>query len=253
MPILVQEINNRCLAKLDAEGSDRYLFDQDIKPAINSSIEEVVTWFNDAFANNKLTPESLRELVKVKVWQTNKFSRVSFDSASVGHSLWTLLAVYPEIKANRNLAASPAANDAESKFRPDLSFISSVKSAKRLTHEEWNQNTQNAFMPGNNILKGSLSDYAYLDFADYTSNTYSKTDKLEIQIRPDVPNKLIAMAYLKYPSPITNISDSIEFPTSLTELITEIALNKISVKQGDGTNLYGVTTQNINRLISLIR
>lgn len=254
MPISVQEINNRCLAKLDAEGSDRYTFDQDIKHAINGTIEEIVTWFNSAFATKKLTPESLRELVKVRVWQTNKFSRVSFDSHVVGDLLWTIVAIYPEIKTNKSsTSASTPSTDAESKFRPEITFVSSLKSAKRLTHEEWNQNSQNAFMPGNSILKGSLSEYGYLDFANYTSTSYVKTDKTEIQIRPDVPNKLIAIAYLKYPSPVSSINDTIEFPSSLTELITEIALNKISVKQGDQTNLFGITSQNINRLISLIR
>lgn len=254
MPILVQEINNRCLSKLDAEGSDRYLFNQDIKPAINAAIEEVVTWFNAAFAAKKLTPESLRELTKVRVWQTNSFSRVSFDAHVVGDTLWTIVAVYPEIKTNRpSMSASAPSSSAESKFRPDISFVSSKKSAKRLTHEEWNQNSENAFMPGNTILAGAMSEYGYLDFANYTSTSYVKTDKAEIQIRPDVSNKLIAIAYLKYPTPVASIGDSIEFPTSLTELITEIALNKISVKQGDQTNLFGITSQNINRLISLIR
>lgn len=254
MPISVQEIHNRCLSRLDAEDSDRYLFDQDTRPAINAAIEDVVTILNDAFASNKLTPESLRELVKVRVWQTNRFSRVSFDSQDVGEKLWTLLAVYPEIETNpRNTSASPPSSDSESKFRPDITFVASKKDATRLSHEEWNRNTENAFMAGNTILSGSLSDYAYLDFADYTSFAYTKVDKLEITIRPRLENKLIAMAYLKYPSMVTSIGDIIEFPESMKELITEIALNKIAVKQGDGTNLYGVTAQRISQLVSLIR
>ena len=255
MPILNQEIHNRVLSALDAEGSERYLWDQDTKPALKGAIEILITWLNEAFAENKLTPESLRELVMVKVWQTNFYSRVSFDESVVGHPLWSLLAVYPEIQTNVKQAASPSTNKAESKFRSDLTYISSLKSAKRLTLEEWNENSNNAFMPGNTILQGSIKEYAYLDFADYTSSKYVKgTDKLEVTVRPDIPNKLIALAYLKYPSMPDQIGGSVEFPKSLTDLLVELVLNKIAYKQGKGgDNLYGVTAQNINRLVSLIK
>jgi len=255
MPILNQEIHDRVLSALDAEGSERYTWDQDTKIALKGAIEILITWLNEAFADNKLTPESLRELVNVKVWQTNFYSRVSFDASVVGHPLWSLLAVYPEIETNGNPSSSPSTNKAESKFRPDLTFISSLKSAKRLTLEEWNENSNNAFMPGNTILQGSIKEYAYLDFADYTSSNYVKaTDKLEATIRPGVSNQLVALAYLKYPTMPDLISGSIEFPNSLTDLLVELTLNKISFKQGQGgANLYGVTSQNINRLVSLIK
>mgnify|MGYP003489322172 FL=1 len=59
MAILVQTLVNRMAAKLDAEGSQRYLFDQDYKPAINESMEALITMLNSAFAENKLTPEGL--------------------------------------------------------------------------------------------------------------------------------------------------------------------------------------------------
>ncbi len=255
MPISVQTIHNKILADLDAEGSDRYTFDQDTKFAINSAMEILITWFNSAFGDKKLAPEVLRELVKVKVWQASQYSRISFNSSDVGHDFWTIFGVYPKMESNKGNSGTSTTNKSQSKFRKDLSFLRSKKSAKRLSFEEWNQNSQNAFMPGNNILIGSLVEYAYLDFADYSSTTYDAggNDKVEIQIRPDIPGELVALAYLKYPNQATLLSDSIEFPKSLTELISEIALNKISFKQGDQTTLYGVTTQNINRLISLIK
>jgi hypothetical protein len=255
MPILVQTIHDNMLADLDAEGSDRYTFDQDTKFAINSAIGILITWFNNAFGDKKLTPEVLRELVKVKVWQASQYSRVAFNSGDVGHEFWTIFGVYPRIESNKGTSGSSTTNKSQSKFRKELSFLRSKKSAKRLNFEEWNQNSLNVFMAGNTILSGSMADYAYLDFADYSSTTYDAGggDKVEIEIRPAIPGELVALAYLKYPNQVSLITDSIEFPKSLTELISEIALNKISYKQGDGTNLYGVTTQNINRLISLIK
>ena len=252
--ISCQEISNRVLSALDAENSDRYLFDQDIKPAINTSIEELVTWINQAFSENKLSPENLRELIKVKVWQANSYSRVSFNEAQVGHSMWTLLAIYPKPVVNK-MSAMTTGNktNSVSKFCPDVTFIKSIESAKRLTFEEWNENEDNAFMPGNNVLTGGKIEYGYLDAADYSSTTYTgNSDKSEWSIRPDVSNQYVALAYLKYPTPVASISDSIEFPKSLTSLVVDLCLNRIAFKQGT-QNLYTMSAQNINRLVSLIK
>jgi hypothetical protein len=254
MPISVKTINDRMLANLDAEGSERYLFDQDIKPAINNAMEVLISMFNAAFAENKLSPESLRDLVKVKIWQTNKYSRVSYNSQDTGHPFWTILAVYPKPKVNKGVAASPVTDPSESKFRGDLSFIESEFSAKRLTLEQWNENKKNVFFAGNETLKGALEDYAYLDFADYSSTSYTgNPGQTEIQIRPNIPNELVAISYLKYPNQVLTINDTIEFPESLTSMIMDISLNYISYKQGDATTLYQVTERNIVKLINLIR
>lgn len=255
MPITVQKIHNRILSTLDSEGSDRYTFDQDTKYAINAAMEILITWCNAAFGEKKLSPEALRELVYVKVWQASQYSRIAFNATDVGHEFWTIFGVYPDIKTNNGFSGSSLTNKSESKFRGDVSFLSSEKSAKRLNFEEWNQNVRNAFMPGNTLLtQNALVDYAYLDFANYTSTSYDAggKDKVEIEVRPAVPGKLVALAYLKYPTQVNVIGDSIEFPESLTELMVEIACNKISWKQGDSTNLYGISMQNINRLVSLI-
>lgn len=253
--ILTSVIHSRILSKLDSEGSERYTFDQDTKYAINGAMEVLVTLFNQAFGDNKLTPENLRELNKTKIWQASTFSRIAFDEAAVGHGLWSVIAVYPKpVTTRKSAIPSISAAPTISKFRPDVTFVSSGKAAKRLTQEEWNENENNAFMPGNDILKGSIQEYAYLDFADYTSTAYpGGTDKVEITIRPQVANQFVAISYLKYPNQVSSINDLIEFPKSLTELIVELALSKIAEKQGDGTTAYSVSQQNINLLVSLIK
>ena len=63
--IAVSTVIERMQAILDAEGSTRYTFDRDYKPAINYAIEYYCSVFNSAFGNNKLTEENLREL-KIK-------------------------------------------------------------------------------------------------------------------------------------------------------------------------------------------
>lgn len=255
MSILVQTIHNRVLADLDAEGSDRYTFNEDIKHALNAAQETLVTLFNAAFAGNKLTPENLRELTYTKVWRANAFSRVAFNPTDVGHQLWSIIAVHPKPKVNKAVAMAVGANtNTVSKFLPDVSYVSATGICKRLSGEQWNDSEKNVFMAGNGILKGELVEYGYLDFSNYTSSSYTgSTDKMEIQIRPDVPNSLVAMTYLKRPTTVSLITDSVEFPESLTELIVEMVCNKLAIKQNNGTNLFGVSARNVDRLVSAIK
>lgn len=254
MSIQVQKIHDAMLAKLDAEGSDRYTFAQDTKFAISSALEILISIFNSAFGSNKLSPECLREITKVKIWQLNDYSRFTYNKSDTGHSLWTVVGIYPKPLTNRGVSSSPTGDKSKSKYRPDLSFVSSDKSCKRLSLEEWNTNSKNVFMPGNEILKGELTEYAYLDFADYTSTSYAgNTDKQEIQIRPNIPNELVALAYLKYPNTIASLTDNIEFPESLSTMITDIALHNLAYKQGDQTTLYMTTDRSISQLVGLMK
>lgn len=254
MPILVQEVVNRSLSALDAEGSDRYLFDQDFKPGIKYAQEWLTAAFNSGFSSNKLSGEVLRELVKIKVWQANDFSRVAINPTDIGHKFWTILAIYPNPVTYP--FQQPVANAQKDKsiFMPNLSYRSGKSSTNRLTLEEWNNNALNVFAPGNNILLTSdtLNDYAYLDFGDYSSLSYNNPGTYEMEIRPSMANKFVAIAYLKRPNDINLITDSMEFPDSLISVVVEKVLNWVSVKQGDGTNLYNITEKDVQQLVSLL-
>lgn len=253
MPILVTKITAQMRAKIDAEGSERYLFDQDFKPAINSAIDSIVTALNQAFAANKMTPESLRELTKVKVWQASKYSRISYKESEVGFPLWTIFGVYPNPLVNKKNMSVGGTELSTSTYLKDVSYLSSDQSAKRLTLEEWNENAKNIFVAGNTILKGELSEAAYLDFADYSSESYTGSNgQAEIEVRPSIANGLCAIAFLKYPTRVVLESDSIEFPQSLTELIVDTALEMISVKENGGS-LFQISESFVSRLITLIK
>jgi hypothetical protein len=253
MPISVLALHNQILAELDAEGSDRYTFDQDTKYAINAAQDIVVALFNEAFAQNKLSPEQLRDLTKTKVWQANQYSRVAFKESETGHSLWSVIAVYPKPLCNKGVSSSPQDDKSKSLLRSDISFISAEHSAKRLSLEEWSDNKKNAFMPGNTVLSGGLAEYGYLDFSDYSSSSYSgNSGEPELEVRPAIPGQLVAISYLKHPNRISTTSDSIEFPSSMFQLFVDMALNTIAVKQGDGTNLWSVTSVNIQKLVNAL-
>ena len=92
--ISVQTVIERIASVLDAEDSDRYTFERDFKPAINSSVEWLQAVFNKAFAEKKLSEEDLKELIKVVVFQTSQFSRINLDQ--INDSIWSLMRINPE-------------------------------------------------------------------------------------------------------------------------------------------------------------
>lgn len=242
MPIPTQTVVTLMNARLDSEGSDRYLFELDHRPAIHSSLNWCVLAVNSLLSDTKSPAEALRELARTRVWQSSNYSRLAYNSNDLnGERLWTLLSVHPEAHTVEPPTIDPTVQGANSKVRLDLTFLRSEYSADRLTYEQWSQNEKNIFLPGNTTITGALKRYAYLDFSDYRSNTYNPDGTFEIEIRPSWPRKLVAVRYLKYPTLPQLISDDIEFPMSMLNIIVDKSLQFISWKQGDGTNLYSVS------------
>ena len=241
--ISVQTVVNRLEAVLDAEGSDRYTFGEDYKSAINSSVEWLQAVFNKAFADKKLTEEDLRELIKVAIFQTSQYSRIHLDQ--INDSIWSLLRINPEpVTVPASPTLIPQVNAYDSFVRTDVTYIKSIESAKLLSLEEWEENVNNIFTAGNQTLLNSFKSYAYLSYADYGYGVGP-----EIEVRPEIPLQYVGVTYLKYPTPVAAITDNIELPKSLINLVYQKAANFISYKQGDQTNLYAVTDKDVNILV----
>lgn len=238
---------------LDSEGSMRYLFDRDGVYACAYANEMMVQIINAAFAQTKLPAEALRELVKVRVWQMNDYSRFAYNSSDLnGEKLWTILSIHPEATTVEPPTIDPSVTGANSKVRLDLTFKGSIYSAYRSTFEQFNINQKNIFVPGNTIIQNAFKEYTYLDFADYSSNTYSPQGTFEAQIRPDVSRKLIGVRYLKYPTPPLQLTDSVEFPESATAFYVELMLRAIAYKQGDQTTIASLSQADIQTINSLL-
>jgi hypothetical protein len=254
--IQCQEIVNRANFLLDAEGSDRYTWDRDFEPAINSSIEWLVSLFNSAFAEKKLTPEGLRELTYIRVFQTSMYSRFFFDSATIGHYLWTIIAIYPEITIVSPVSDPPPSRffpiSEHSHYCPLASYIESNYSCKRLTAQEYNQRNVNPFVAESSLITcDELKQYAYKEFGNYQGGYSYTGEAWEAEISPSVANDLVALEYLKYPTNVTAIGNTIEFPQNLTDFITEKVVNLITFKEG-GQTLQINTTTELNQLTNLM-
>ncbi len=364
MPIPAQQVIDRVRqVGLDAEGADYYDDVIDIIPAINASIEWLTAIISSAFGQKKMGEEVFQDLVQARVFQTNNFSRIFFNSADLGHEVWTILGVYiepvvgefrlpdgeflgatilqqpldaqalidfPALDPNGNpldlaaifsvgqsvvftytdkvtgnviqntftilvvntvdnlitvrtfpavlnlsnaldfkdkitaknlalkISSTPSvaasARPETSVYRPDLAHISSEKSAKRLTIEEWAKNVKNPFRAGNTVLPADcdLIDFAYLSYADYSAPDAPYTVPREIEIRPSIVNDIVTVFYAKKPNLITAGTDTIEFPGFFANWLHMRCLHYISVKQGDQTTLATISATDINNLLQSI-
>ena len=108
-------------------------------------------------------------------------------------------------------------------------------------------------MPGNLTLENTdFQDYAYKNFTHLKPGEAANEIMEEIEIRPYLNEKFVAVTYLVFPTNISQESDTVLFPKSMKNLIIQKALYFISMKQGDGTNLYSISQAEINSLVSLM-
>jgi len=252
MPIPAQDIADAMRAQLDAEGADHYDDNLDIIPAINNSVRWLESVINSTLGQKKPGEEIFRDLTYADVFRTSETSRVSLDDFRF--EVWTINSVEVLPTTATTGAAVPAMpNNKQSYYRPDLYHVSATKYTKRLTVEEWTINRGNPFMPGyeGDAICDDIKEYAYLNPVTYNPSNTVVIAK-EIEIRPVVDKGLVTVFYSKKPDNITVLTDDIEFPYSVFQLLLAKALAYISVKQGDGTTLYTVSQADINQLLQTI-
>jgi hypothetical protein len=251
--ILAQDLRNQLAFALDAEGSDHYRDDLDYIPAINASVKWLTNVVNAAYGQNKIGEEFFRDLAYSGVFLTSDTSRVSLNVFP--SEVWTILAVYanPITKAAAGVPVPATPDSTRSYYLPNRIHLSSSSSCKRLDIEEWALTSENPFEAGyqGTQLCPGLQLYAYL--APYSYSGTSDVNKMaEIEIRPDEFNKELTVFWAKKPSVITALSQNIEYPNSVFQLLFDKALNYIAYKQGDQTTLYSVSAEDIQELISIL-
>jgi hypothetical protein len=255
--ILAQTIVDLCKSALDSEGGNRYEWDLDFKPAIQSAQDYAVTTFNSIFAKNKLSEENLRELMRMKIWWTSCYSRVAYDSTKVGENLWTIVSVNPKCTYKQNpddIAGVPVVyvGQQESQYMPDKSFLHSNYSAKRLTREQWAEKERNPFMAGNPFVTCTdVMEYAYVNFTDYTGGYTLVNNEFEIEIAPAIPNEYIGISYLIVPNTVSLATDYLEFPEVMTNFLMNKTLFFLAYKQNDQTTLATMSNKDEKTLTEL--
>lgn len=239
---------------LDAEGFGRYTFPRDFGPAINYAQEWIAGVLSPVLGSNKFNEEGLSDLLFTKIWKTNQFSRFVFQSADVGHNLWSIVGIYPSCVIYPDTAIVQA-DLTQSVYSSAHSYVSSYKSCARTTSEEMNLNRRNPFSPGNEVvICEELMDFAYKSMTNYSGGYQAQpagVEQMEIQIFPAYNNLVLAMEYIKYPTSVVTVADNVEYPRSLINMMTDIALSFIAYKQA-GTPLRQASEADTNKLITLL-
>ena len=249
----VQELRDQIRFALDAENSDHYRDDLDIIPAINASVKWLTSVVNAAYGQDKIGEEFFRELSTSGVFRTSDTSRVSLTIFP--SEVWSILAVYPKPET-RQITGVPVPltpDDTRSYYLPNKLHLSSQLSCKRLNLEEWAVNYDNPFEAGyqGNQICDALKLYAYLTPINYQGSSTSYLTQ-ELEIRPSVPNQEVTIFWARKPTQVTSLTDEINFPHSVFQLLFDKSLNYIAYKQGDQTNLYGVSAQDIQQLLTVL-
>lgn len=258
-------IEEQLIARLDAEGSEHYTAEQDFIPNINGATDRIMLFVNRWLGEGKISEELLRFLTHKRIWQPSTYGRIAFDQGQMGHKLASIISITcdPVVMGSDPDNAGSFLTGTDilklnfnqpfvSRLRTELSFVSGTKLAKRLSAEQYDDNKSSEFRAGNKkITNTHLITYAYRNPISYASTSYPVTT-LESEISPTPPH-YVAVEYVKRPTHIQNITDSVELPESFQELLVNMTLSLISTKQADGTNLYGISERQSQELLEMIR
>jgi len=248
---------------LDAEGSDRYKDDLDMIPAINSAIEWLVGIIAPRIGVDKFVEERLSDLHMTKVWQTNQFSRIAFDSDNEGFDIWTVTGVFPKPTVYVSLGAKtelPGKYRAEimpylnknyenhpivgtsfvnggqlkphmSTFRPELVLTRARFAATKITHEQITEAENNPFVPGYKHNEAVIT-YGYTPSMDYSGERINKlaegqyVNPKEIQITPSSPKTLVAVSFIRHPETIPKNADTATYDVPFPASMMNLIVQK---------------------------
>lgn len=280
MAFTAQEVVNAASQQVDAEASQRYLPDQDWLPAINAAYRRAMAACTFALANRKGSEEQLSELKVDLLFRTNGVgaidiggARSALNPAQVnGFKPWSVLAVYAEperysLLPQAPLPAWPIPPNGSLTYYWDGGSSRPAASrfpVHRHTAEELAVLATNIAMSGNEVLAlsssgqpGKMRSYAYAIAGDQHSINESipgEAPGMSLLLRPVAlsRNAWFWVSYLKAPGALTTMTGTntgtILFPPSFLQPITEWTLQYLSIKQGDGTNLYGATEKDAAQL-----
>lgn len=251
MPILADDLWGAMRATLGVAGTQRYLPDTNIIPAINAGLRGFNGFVYALFAEKKGSEELLQEITVTRVFQTNDMGGAVLLESQLGHKVWTINAVYPEPALNPADALITPIPPSQSAYRPDVVMRrpGPVRCA-RITLEQVPDTENSRMMPGSSAMAASpLRTAAYYIVGD-RGGTDWLPNGTEIVVLPEqlYARKLVVVSYMKGVDPITSLNDSIPYPPIAFQLLRDLSLNELSIRQG-AQPLYNVTMANMRMLL----
>ena len=109
MSFAASELKQAMAAPLGTFGTQRYLDVPHYIPAIQAGMRRFKALVGSVFAENKGGEELFSEITETKVFQTSQYGNIKFSSGGLGHSIWSIVAIYPEptTRPTANIIPSP--------------------------------------------------------------------------------------------------------------------------------------------------
>ncbi len=251
MPILANDLWGAMRATLGVAGTQRYLPDTNVIPAINDGLRQFNGFVYALFAEKKGSEELLQEITMTRIFQTNDMGGVVLLESQLGHKVWTINAVYPEPVLNPADATINAIPASQSAYRADVVMRRPGKvRCARITLEQVPDTENSRMMPGSSAMANSpLRTAAYYLVGD-RGGTDWVPNGTELVALPEqlYARKLVAVSYMKGVDPITSLNDTIPYPPSAFKLLRDLCLNELSIRQG-AAPLYTVTIENVRAML----
>ena len=249
MAIVALDLRTAMAAVLGTAGTQRYLDDQHYIPAIQAAQRRFNGLVGSVFAENKGSEEMFRDITEVRVFQTNELGGITLLASQLGHKVWSIAGVYPEPTTTPNSDIAPIPPNL-SQWRQDLTMQKPGKyGCERMTLEQAAIAQDNQYMSGNETLAaGPRRSYGYY-IMNRTSDSWLPGD-VEFVVTPEsiCGRKLMVVAYLKGVDPIVSLAETIPYPESAFQILRDLALNEISIRQGT-TPLFNVSLAEVRALL----
>jgi hypothetical protein len=187
------------------------------------------------------------------MFQTNSYGGVTLTQAQLGHKVWAILGVFPECLTEPTAPPILPSDTDQSLVRNDVTMRRPGKyRCTRVSIEQVPDTVRNRFMPGAEKMANSpMRTYAYYIVGDRSASVAQfEPGDVELCVLPEsITGKVVlAVSYLRDIEDIATINDTIPFPASAFQIMRDLALNELSVRQG-AKPLYQVTIENVQALM----
>ncbi|HRA18044.1 MAG TPA: hypothetical protein PLZ24_12955 [Flavobacteriales bacterium] len=262
------KVDEQMLSRLDAVGTDHYDLTLTRIPAVNGAQYMVQSALSSLIEGKKFSGEGLRDLNSSAIFQTSQFGQIDVDQilgtaapGNIPHKVWTILGVYPKFISTPTVQVITDPVAERSQFR-NARFIRPLKSSHHLTQENIAEASTDPFAPGSPLnTNPDLQEYGYTFGTRAVVGGGMPPVTTMTVVGGPAGRQMIAVSYLRVPKTVPNMTDEtdpayagtqLEWPSSMEELIISAALRIISIKQGDGTTLSGLSAGEMNMLIQAI-
>lgn len=273
--IQFSKLDKAVTPRIDEEGTDAHDLNLDRIPAVNAAQRLVQSAVTSLLEAKKFSGEALRDLNWTTVFQTSDKGQVQLDQDlgsipdpnnpqnKTQHRVWSVVAVYPEFESYQPQNLLPMALPELSRARADIRFSRPLKAAKRLTQQQWADGTTDIFAPGSDLLTNpALKNYGYL-FATRPLSDQGPTTRPVLTVTGLGPGRhLVAVSYLKVPAEVPPMPGGtmdplyggfqLEWPESMLELLVAVTCRMVTIKQGDGTTVNSLSSEEMNMLLAAI-